>query len=74
MKKKSKDNKILVRAHDDKIMIICNNESQQKTVINQMVNDKCIFEGYEEWDEGKDMKWILTFRLIDEMEKKPYLN
>ena len=39
-----------------------------------MVNDKCIFEGYEEWDEGKDMKWILTFRLIDEMEKKPYLN
>ena len=74
MKKKSKDNKILVRAHDDKIMIICNTESQQKTVINQMVNDKCIFEGYEEWDEGKDMKWILTFRLIDEMEKKPYLN
>jgi len=74
LKKKSKDNKILVRAHDDKIMIICNNESQQKTVINQMVNDKCIFEGYEEWDEGKDMKWILTFRLIDEMEKKPYLN
>ncbi len=74
MKKKSKDNKILVKAHDDKIMIICNNESQQKTVINQMVNDKCIFEGYEEWDEGKDMKWILTFRLIDEMEKKPYLN
>ena len=74
MKKKSKDNKILVKTHDDKIMIICNNESQQKTVINQMVNDKCIFEGYEEWDEGKDMKWILTFRLIDEMEKKPYLN
>jgi|TARA_Y100001937_G_scaffold101776_1_gene139745 hypothetical protein len=72
--KKSKDNRILVRAHDDKIMIICNTESQQKTVINQMVNDKCIFEGYEEWDEGKDMKWILTFRLIDEMEKKPYLN
>ena len=72
--KKSKDNRILVRAHDDKIMIICNTESQQKTVINQMVNDKCVFEGYEEWDEGKDMKWILTFRLIDEMEKKPYLN
>ena len=72
--KKSKDNRILVRAHDDKIMIICNTESQQKTVINQMVNDKCIFEGYEEWDEGEDMKWILTFRLIDEMEKKPYLN
>ena len=72
--KKSKDNRILVRAHDDKIMIICNTESQQKTVINQMVNDKCIFQGYEEWDEGKDMKWILTFRLIDEMEKKPYLN
>ena len=47
-------------------MIICNTESQQKTVINQMVNDKCIFEGYEEWDEGDDKKWILKFLVCDE--------
>ena len=72
--KKSKDNRILVRAHDDKIMIICNTESQQKTVINQMVNDKCVFEGYEEWDEGEDKKWILTFRVLDDYEVKEELN
>ena len=39
-----------------------------------MCTDNCILEDYEEWDEGKDMKWILTFRLLDEYEKKTELN
>ena len=29
---------------------------------------------YLEWDEGEDMKWILTFRLIGEYDKKTELN
>ena len=39
-----------------------------------MSTDTCIFEGYEEWDEGDDMKWILTFRVLDDYELKPDLN
>ena len=39
-----------------------------------MINDNCILDDYEEWDEGDDMKWILTFRLLDEYELKPELN
>ena len=39
-----------------------------------MSNDVCIFEGYEEWDDGDDRKWILTFRILDEFELKPDFN
>ena len=28
----------------------------------------------EEWDEGEDKKWILTFRVLDNYEIKPELN
>jgi hypothetical protein len=31
-------------------------------------------ESYEEWDEGKDRKWILTFRVLDNYEVTPNLN
>ena len=34
----------------------------------------CVFEGYEEWDEKEDMKWILTFRVLEDYEKSPDLN
>ena len=68
------DNQIYVKTNGDLIYIICNKESQQATVIKKMVNDNCILESYEEWDEDDDMKWILTFRILDEFELKPDLN
>lgn len=68
------DNKLMVRTNGDKIVIICSEESQQEQVMKRMVNDDCILDEYEEWDEGDDMKWILTFRLLDEYELKPELN
>ena len=39
-----------------------------------MTTRKCLLESYEEWDEGDDMKWILTFRVLDDYELKPNLN
>ena len=68
------DNKLMVRTNGDKIVIICSKESQQEQVMKRMINDNCILDDYEEWDEGDDMKWILTFRLLDEYELKPELN
>ena len=68
------DNKLIVRTNGDKIVIICSKESQQEQVMKRMINDNCILDDYEEWDEGDDMKWILTFRLLDEYELKPELN
>ena len=68
------DNQVYVKTDGDKINIICNKENQMQKVISKMSNDDCIFEGYEEWDEDKDMKWILTFRVLDEYEKYPDIN
>ena len=68
------DNKVMVRTNGDLIYVICNKESQQEKVIKKMINDNCILESYEEWDEGDDMKWILIFKILDEYEIKPELN
>ena len=68
------DNKLMVRTNGTDIHLICNTESQIQEVIDKMSNDVCSFEGYEEWDDGDDRKWILTFRILSEFELKPDLN
>tara|TARA_B100000029_G_C17050100_1_gene769166 strand:- start:143 stop:388 length:246 start_codon:yes stop_codon:yes gene_type:complete len=68
------DNKVMVRTNGDLIYIICKEEEQVQPVMNKMVNDNCILSEYEEWDEDDDMRWILTFRVLDEFELKPDLN
>jgi len=67
-------NQLYVRTNGNKIVIICSKESQQEQVVKRMTTDSCILESYEEWDEDDDMKWILTFKLLDEYELKPDLN
>ena len=68
------DNKVFVKTNGDLIYIICNKESQQDIVVKKMINDNCMLESYEVWDEGEDMKWILVFRILDEIDIKPELN
>ena len=68
------ENEVLVKTNGDLIYIICYKESQQDIVIQKMVNDNCILESYEEWDEDDDMKWILVFRILDGYDIKPELN
>ena len=65
------DNQVYVKTDGDKINIICNKENQMQKVISKMSNDDCIFEGYEEWDEDEDMKWILTFKVFDDSDELP---
>ena len=68
------DNQLYEKSEGNKIVVICSKESQQEQVIKRMTTDNCILDYYEEWDEEDDMKWILTFRIIDEYELKPDLN
>ena len=68
------DNQVYVKSEGDRIIVICSKESQQEQVIKRMTTDNCILDYYEEWDEGDDMKWILTFKVLDEYELKPDLN
>tara|TARA_B100001778_G_C18262465_1_gene482834 strand:- start:209 stop:445 length:237 start_codon:yes stop_codon:yes gene_type:complete len=68
------DNEVMVKTNGDMIYIICKDEEQVQPVMNRMTTDTCILSDYEEWDEGDDMKWILTFKVLDEFDKKPELN
>tara|TARA_X000001382_G_scaffold130264_1_gene124587 strand:- start:2964 stop:3191 length:228 start_codon:yes stop_codon:yes gene_type:complete len=65
------DNQLMVKTNGDLIYIICNEESQQEEVTKRMVNDNCILEDYEVWE---DEQVILTFRVLDNYELKPELN
>ena len=68
------DNQVMVKTNGDMIYIICKDEEQVQPVMSRMTTDTCILSDYEEWDEGDDMKWILTFKVLDEFDKKPELN
>ena len=68
------DNKVMVSTNGDLIYVICNKEKQQKQVIKRMCTDTCVLEHYEQWYDDEDTKWILTFRILDEYEKKVELN
>ncbi len=68
------DNEVMVKTNGDMIYFICKDEEQVQPVMNRMTTDTCILSDYEEWDEGDDMKWILTFKVLDEFDKKPELN
>jgi len=68
------DNRLFVKTDGDLIYVICNQEDQQEKVVQRMTTDNCLLENYEEWDEGEDKKWILTFRVLDNYDVKPKLN
>ena len=69
------DNKVMVRARGNEILIICDREKQMDEVVDRMTTNTCKLSGYEEWDDGPDRKWILTFLVVDEAyEFAPELN
>jgi len=71
----SADNMVMVKTNGDEINVICNSEEQMDKVVKRLSTDTCLLSGYEEWDEGKDKKWILKFLVCnDEYEIIPELN
>tara|TARA_B100000902_G_scaffold350672_1_gene360157 strand:+ start:2707 stop:2946 length:240 start_codon:yes stop_codon:yes gene_type:complete len=59
-------NTVMVKTNGDEINVICNTEKQIDKVVEKLSTDTCLLSGYEEWDEGKDKKWILKFLVCDE--------
>ena len=68
------DNVVMVKSQGDKIVIICRDEDQVQPVMDKMNTDTCFLSDYEEWDDEEDMKWILTFKVLDEFDTKQELN
>ena len=68
------DNEVMVKTAGDYIYIICPTEDQVQPVMDRMNTDTCFLADDEEWDEGEDMKWILTFKVTDGYEQLPEKN
>jgi len=67
-------NEVIIRTSGNFIYIICNKEEQVQPVMDKMTNNTCYLSDYEEWDDDEDMRWILTFKILDEFDIKPKLN
>tara|TARA_B100000902_G_scaffold258146_1_gene244400 strand:+ start:334 stop:573 length:240 start_codon:yes stop_codon:yes gene_type:complete len=69
------DNEVMVRTDENFIYVICKEESQTDKVVEKLTTPQCKLVSYEEWDEGKDKRWILSFFVTpDEYEITPELN
>lgn len=67
-----KNDMVHLRVDGNLIYVICHNEKQQQKVINNMTEPgKCVFEGYEVWEEDTV---ILTFRVLDYEDLRPPKN
>ena len=59
------DNVVMVKSQGDKIVIVCHLEEQLDQINERFMKEgaNVILVDYEEWDEGKHMKWILTYQV-----------
>ena len=62
------DNMIYVRTNGNTIHIICHKEEQMESVNKRFYGSGNELIGYEEWDEGEDKKWIMTWKILNEEE------
>ena len=63
---------IMVQSRGNRIVIICNNEEQLKEVQHRFYKAGNYLIDYEEWDEGDDKKYIVSFQVSTET--KPIYN
>jgi len=68
------DNEVMVRTNGNYIYIVCKEEDQVQPVMKRMTTDTCYLSDYEEWDEDEDMKWILTFKVLEDFDQLPEKN
>ena len=62
------DNLIYVRSLGDKIFIVCKDEDQINKVQTHFHKAGNVMLEFEEWDEGDDKKYILTFQCGENVE------
>ena len=65
-------NLMYVKSNGNNIFIICNDMEQVDAVQRKMHKHGNLMIDFEEWDEDKDKKYIVTFKVQDG--KKPIYN
>ena len=66
------NNMIYVKSQNDNIFIICNDMDQVDSIQKKMHKSGNLMTYFEEWDEGEDRKYIVTFKVRDG--QKPVYN
>ena len=64
------DNKVFVSTNGEKIVVVCDTEAKLEHVQRKFHEAGNSIIEFEEWDEGKDKKYIVTFAV----EEEPVLN
>ena len=63
------ENLIYIRSLGDKIFIVCNDDDQVDKVQSHFHKAGNVMLEFEEWDEGDDKKYILTFKVGENVEQ-----
>ncbi len=64
------DNKVFIKSNGEKIVVICDTETKLQHVQKKFHEAGNSIIEFEEWDEGKDKQYIVTFAVDEE----PVLN
>ncbi len=64
------DNKVFIKSNGEEIVVICDTEEKLQHVQKKFHEAGNSIIEFEEWDEGEDKKYIVTFSVDEE----PVLN
>ena len=64
------DNKVFIKSNGEEIVVICDTEEKLQHVQKKFHESGNSIIEFEEWDEGEDKKYIITFAVAEE----PVLN
>ena len=64
------DNKVFIKNNGEEIVVICDTETKLQHVQRKFHEAGNSIIEFEEWDEGEDKKYIVTFAVAEE----PVLN
>jgi len=64
------DNKVFVSTNGEKIVVVCDTEEKLQHIQKKFHEAGNSIIEFEEWDEGEDKKYIVTFAVA----KEPVLN
>jgi len=64
------DNKVFIKSNGEEIVVICDTDEKLQHVQKKFHEAGNSIIDFEEWDEGEDKKYIVTFAVAEE----PVLN
>ena len=64
------DNRVFIKSNGEEIVVICDTEEKLEHVQKKFHESGNSIIEFEEWDEGEDKKYIVTFAVAEE----PVLN